>query len=129
MSYKHNIIKDRFDIAVTSADETFKATFELDKHADLLMGIAITSDSESSVYYRGSQKIQLNDQELFPEDFESKLLMTGMNVSPNDRMIKTGDVPTGNGRVEVWFKDATHPLQNFQPYRVSFYFFSKESSK
>lgn len=111
---------------VANPNQVTKATFELDKHADLLHGIAITSDSEPSVYYRGSQKIQLNDQELFPEDFESKLLMSGLNISPNNRMVRVGKVPTGNGRVEVWFKDTNHPLQNFTPYRVTFYFFSKE---
>lgn len=129
MSYQYNILKDRFDISVTNANEVVKVTFELDKHAEMLHGIAITSDSESSVYYRGSQKIQVNDQELFPEDFESKLLMSGLNISPNNRMVRTGGVATGNGRVEIWYKDTNHPTTNFSPYRVTFYFFSKEIKK
>lgn len=125
MSYKHNIIKERFDIKVERPNEVFKGEFELDKHADLLYGISITCDNETSIYYRGSQKIQLNDQELFPEGFESKLLMTGLNVSPNNRMIETGDIKTGNGRIEVWFKDKVHSKVEFSPYTVSYYFFSK----
>lgn len=68
--------------------------------------------------------MQLNDQELFPEDFESKLLMTGLSVSPNQRMIKVGNAETGNGLVEVWFKDQNHIKAKFDTYRVSFYFFS-----
>ena len=69
--------------------------------------------------------MQVNDQELFPEDFESKLLMTGLGVSPNERMVKVGLVESGNGLVEIWFKDEDHPAVKFVPYRVTFYFFSK----
>jgi len=125
MSYKHNIIKERFDLQITAANETKKGEFELDKNADILFGVAITSDNEELLFYRGSQKMQVNDKELFPEDFESKLLMTGLCVSPNNRMIKVGMVKSGNGMVEVWFKDTNHPKTKFSPYRVTFYFFSK----
>lgn len=125
MNYKHNIIKERFDLKVTSANQVFKEEYELDKNAEYLFGIAITSDNEENLFYRGSQKMQLNDQELFPEDFESKLLMSGLSVSPNHRMVKIGFVKTGNGRVEVWYKDTDHPKALFAPYRISFYFFSK----
>ena len=125
MSYKHNIIKERFDLQITSANETKKGEFELDKNAEVVFGVAITTDKEEHLFYRGSQKMQINDQELFPEDFESKLLMTGLSVSPNNRMIKVGDVNSGNGLVEVWFKDTNHPKVAFAPYRVTFYIFSK----
>lgn len=125
MSYKHNILKERFDIEVTASGETVKGEWELDRHADVTFGVAITSDSEEMIYYRGSQKMQINDRELFPEDFESKLLMTGLSVAPNQRMAKVGNVETGNKRVEVWYKDQNHPKAPFSPYRVSFYFFSR----
>ena len=125
MSYKHNIIKERFDLQINNANEVKKGQFELDKNADILFGVAITSDNDERLYYRGSQKMQVNDQELFPEDFESKLLMTGLSVSPNNRMINVGQINSGNGLVEVWFKDTNHPSVGFRPYRVTFYFFSK----
>ncbi len=125
MSYKHNIIKERLDIQIDEANKVKKAEFLLDSNADFLYGIAITSEKEDNLYYRGSQKIQLNDQELFPEDFESKLLMAGLAVSPNDRMVKTGLVKRGNGKIEIWFKDSDHSSLPFSPYRVTYYFFSK----
>lgn len=124
MSYKHNIIKERFDLKVTAPNQIFKAEFELDKNANFVIGLAITSDRDDLLFYRGSQKIQLNDKELFPEDFESRLLMSGINVSPNNRMIKVGELDTGNGRIEVWFKDQDHSNVKFTPYRVTFYTFS-----
>ena len=124
MGYKFGVIKERFDIQVTNPGTVVKGEFELDKNAQKVMGFSITSDRDDLVFYRGSQKIQLNDNELFPEDFESKLLMTGLNVAPNDRMIKIGNVDSGNGRMEVWYKDTEVPAVAFVPYRVSIYVFS-----
>lgn len=129
MSYKHDIIKERFDLDVTAPGEVVKQQWELDKNGQILLGVSVTTDSEPHLYYRGSQKMQINDQELFPEDFESKLLMTGLNVPPNERMVKVGRIDAGNGLVEVWYKDTNHPIVPFQPYRVTFYFFSKCRTK
>jgi len=124
MSYKHNIIKERFDLKVIEPNQVFKAEFELDKNANFVIGIGITSDRDDLLFYRGTQKIQLNDKELFPENFESRLLMSGINVSPNNRMIKIGDIESGNGRLEIWFKDQDHSNARFTPYRVTFYTYS-----
>ncbi|MCH2216321.1 MAG: hypothetical protein MK086_14235 [Flavobacteriales bacterium] len=125
MSYKHNILKERFDLEVSTANSTIKGEWELDKNANILFGVAVTSDNEELIYYRGTQKMQVNDQELFPEEFETKLLMSGLSVAPNQRMVKVGNVETGNNRVEVWYKDQDHPKTRFVPYRITFYFFSK----
>ena len=125
MSYKHNIIKERFDLKITESNRVFKGEYELDKNANFVIGIGVTSDRDDLLFYRGTQKIQLNDKELFPEEFESRLLMSGLNVSPNNRMIKVGCIASGNGRFEVWFKDQNHPAARFVPYRVTFYIYSK----
>jgi len=123
MSYLPQIIKERFDIDVTSANKTFKASFELDKNAFQLLGISITSNRDDLLFYRGSQKIQMNDKELFPEGFESKLLMSGLNVAPDARMITLDKFPCGNGIMDVWFTDLNHALAPFVAYRVSIYTF------
>jgi hypothetical protein len=123
-TYKHNTLKERFDIKVTKENEVVKGTFELDKNANYVKGILITSDRDELLFYRGTQKIQLNDRELFPEDFESRLLMAGLNVAPDERAITLGDIESGNGRLEVWYKDADHANTQFLPYRVSIYIFS-----
>lgn len=125
MSYKHNDIKERFQIEINNPNEVKKATFDIDSNAEKMIGLLLTSNNEEALYYRGSQKIQLNDQELFPEDFESKLLMSGLGVSPNARMLETSDVEVGNGKLEVWFKDQDHTNARFAPYKVSIYVFSK----
>jgi len=125
MSYKHDIIKERFDMLIDRPNATIKGEFELDRNACFLYGVAVTTDSDEKLYYRGSQKIQVNDQELFPDRFESKMLLSSTSTPPNQRMAKVGMVEKGNGRIDIWFTDEDHPLASFTPYRVSFYFFSK----
>lgn len=120
---KLQIIKERFDLQATEGGTT-KAQFELDKNAKFLIGIAITSDLDAKLYFRGSQKIQINDKELFPENYESKLLLSGLNVAPDERMVDLGVVPTGNGKLDVWFTDTKHAEVPFAPYRVSVYTYS-----
>jgi len=128
-TYKHNIIKERFDLKINQSGEVVKGEFELDKNAEIVKGILITSDFEDMLFFRGSQKIQLNDQELFPEGFESKLLMSGLNVAPDNRAIGVGDILSGNGKLEVWFKDTNHTGTRFIPYRVSIYVFSSPQNE
>ncbi len=123
MSYKHNLIKERFDLTISAEDQTFKDSFELDKNAKRLIGIALTSDRDDLMFYRGSQKILLNDIELFPEGFESKLLLSGLNVAPDCRMITVGELETGNGKVDISYTDKPHDLARFVPYRVTIYTF------
>lgn len=125
MNYKHNIIKERFDIKIKEAGQGYKGEFELDKNACIITAIALTSDRDDLLFYRGTQKIQLNDQELFPEDFESKLLMSGLNVAPNQRAVSIGDLPAGNGKLDVYYTDTDHVAASFTPYRVTIYVFSK----
>lgn len=124
MSFEQQIIKERFDVSITGANQSYRTEFELDKNAKYLLGIAITSDREDLLFYRGSQKIQLNDKELFPEDFESKLLLTGLNVNPNKRVVLVGEIETGNGRIDLLYKDSNHTLAPFTPYRFTIYTFS-----
>lgn len=123
MSLKPHIIKERFDISVTADDSTFKGSFELDRGSSTLLGILVTSDREDLLYYRGSMQIKFSDRELFPERFESKLLMSGVNVPPNQRVVKLGAIPIGNGKLDVVYKDNIDGLTAFFEYRVSIYTF------
>ena len=116
-----NIVKKRFDLDITDPAQIYSKTFELDKTIAFVRGILFTSDKDDLLFYRGSQKVEINKQEIFPEDYESKLLMTGINVSPNDRYYDTGDLPVGNGNVKIEFKDTADGRTAFEKYRVSVY--------
>ncbi len=125
---RSKIIKEWVDVFVTSNNQIFKANFEVDKHAALITGFAITSNADNMMYYRGSQRIVTNDMELYPEDYESKMLMQGLNVSVNDRIIKIEEnILPGNRQIQIEYKDTDHPSANFTPYRVRLYVYSKLS--
>lgn len=114
-------VKKRFDISVTEANKVFSKTFELDKNITHIKGILFTSDKDDLLYYRGSQKVEINKEEIFPENYESKLLLSGINVSPNRRYYDLGNQPAGNGSIKVEYKDTDDSRAYFTPYRVSLY--------
>jgi hypothetical protein len=114
-------IKKRFDLNITAAVGPVSQTFDLEKTVIGIYGVLFTSDREDLLYYRGSQRLEINREEIFPEDYESKLLMSGINVSPNDRYYNLNGFPPGNGKVKVDYKDNLSSQAEFVPYRVSIY--------
>ncbi|MGC4036077.1 MAG: hypothetical protein QM764_08950 [Chitinophagaceae bacterium] len=114
-------IKKRFDIDVTESNAVFSKTFELDKNITAVHGILFTGSRDDLLYYRGSNKVELNRQEIFPEGYESKLLMTGLNVSPNDRFYNLGGMVPGNGKLKVDYKDNDDERIEYHNYRVTIY--------
>ncbi len=113
--------KKRFDIKITQANSTVSDTFELDKNIVKVHGVLVTSDKDDLLYYRGTQKIEINKEEFFPDNYESKLLMSGINVAPKQRYYDLGGVSPGNGRVQIVYKDLDDGRTVFIPYRVSLY--------
>jgi hypothetical protein len=114
-------IKKRYDIDVTTAGTIHSKTFELDKNVTLVHGILFASDRDDLMYYRGSAKIEINSDEIFPEGYETKLLMTGLNVSPNDRFYNLGGALPGNFKIKVDYKDTADARLQYAAYRVSIY--------
>jgi hypothetical protein len=114
-------VKKRYDVDITAANAIHSKTFELDKTVQKVHGILFASDRDDLMYYRGSSKVEINSDEIFPEGYESKLLMSGLNVSPNDRFYNLGGVPPGNFKVKVEYKDTADARLQFAAYRVSIY--------
>ncbi|MEW6469656.1 MAG: hypothetical protein AB1458_12065 [Bacteroidota bacterium] len=119
----------RFDLAVTSANETYNEEFELDKEVRCITGILLTSDRDDQLYYRGAQKIEFNGKEYFPDNYESKLLMSGINVRPNQRFYEVGRIEVLNGKIKVSYTDSDNPNAVFAAYRVSFYVRGEKESE
>ena len=111
----------RFDIQIAAARDSVNKTFELDKNVTAVKGVLVTSDKDDLLYYRGTQKIEINNAEFFPENYESKLLMTGINVAPKLRYYDLGSVNPGNGIIKLSFTDNEDGRTRFEPYRVSLY--------
>jgi hypothetical protein len=114
-------VKKRFDIPVTVANQLVSRTFELDKDIKVIKGILLTSNKDEQLYYRGTQKIEINKEELFPDNYESKLLMSGVNVPPTKRYYVIGSISTGNSLVKVDYTDTDDGRTPFSAYRVSLY--------
>ena len=114
-------VKKRFDIPVQERNKTVSRTFELDKNIKAVKGLLITSDKDDLLYFRGTQKIEINKEEFFPENYESKLLMSGVNVPPKQRYYDLGNVNPGDGSVKVTYTDNDDMRTEFTSYRVSIY--------
>ena len=114
-------IKKRFDLLIDSPDKQYSKSFELDKNVTAVHGLLFASDRDDLMYYRGSNKVEINSDEIFPEGYETKLLMSGLNVSPNDRFYNVGGIPPGNFKVKVEYRDTADARLAFVPYRVSLY--------
>lgn len=117
----NNTAKKRFDLLVTQANQSFSKDFELDKTIVAIKGVLLTADKEDQLYFRGTSKIEINKEEFFPENYESKLLMSGINVPPKSRYYELDNVPAGNGIVKLSYTDADDGRTAFVPYRVSIY--------
>jgi len=116
-----SIVKKRFDIFINTALQVVTQIFELEKNITTIKGILVTTDKDDLLYYRGSQRIEINKAEVLPDNYESKLLMTGINLSPNHRYYEVGDLPAGNGHVKITYIDREDTRSAFEPYRVSLY--------
>jgi hypothetical protein len=115
--------KKAFTFLVDVAASSYTKKFDLDKNVRLVRAMAITSNKDNLLYYRGSQKIEINGLEIYPEDYESKLLMSGIGVAPDQKYADLGDeVIAGNGEVKVLYKDTENSSAAFEPYKVNLYF-------
>jgi hypothetical protein len=114
-------IRKRFDIQVIAANTGVTQIFEMEKSITAYKGFLLSSNMDDMLYFRGSQRIEINKEEIFPDGYESKLLMSGINVSPNDRYYDLENIKPGNGQVKIEFQDTDDGRTIFQAYRVSLY--------
>ncbi len=93
---------------------------ELPKHTKMVKGLQLISDYPDKLYYRGSQRIEIGGEELFPDGFDSKILMSSLSVAPKERFFDLGAVLPGDLSVKVRYQDTDHPSTDFREgYKVS----------
>lgn len=108
-----------YSFAVESQGTPLNKKFDLDKNVKLVRGIILSSDKPNLLFYRGSQRIEISGDEIFPEDYESKLLMSGIAVAPDQKYRTLGNgVIAGNGEVKIQYKDTMNPNASFTTYKV-----------
>jgi hypothetical protein len=92
----------------------------LDKNVRLVLGLLVSTDNPKLLYLRGSQRIEISGEELYPEDYESKLLSAGYEVAPDCKYASLdNETLAGNGEVKLLYKDTENALAPFTPYNVS----------
>ncbi len=114
-------VKKRYFFQVTTPDQSYPLTFELDRNIKIVRGLLMSADQPNMMFYRGTQQIVLNGLELFPAGYESRLLMSGISIPPDEKFADLGDVLAGNGELKLNYVDADNPIQYFNPYIVSIY--------
>lgn len=113
-----------FSFVVDTEGAQVNKKFDLDKNVKIVRGILLSSDKPNFLFYRGSQRIEISGDELFPEDFESKILMSGLAVPPDQKYRSLGDgVIAGNGEVKIQYKDnsnaaAPFPADSYKVYLI-----------
>jgi hypothetical protein len=113
------LIDKTFTFLVEDDGQPVNKKFDLDKNVKVVHGIAISSNRPNLLFYRGSQRIELSGDELYPEDYESKMFMSGMAVAPDNKYKSLGNgVIAGNGELKIQFKDSHNPNAPFESYKV-----------
>lgn len=108
-----------YSFVVDTESGVYNKKFDLDKNVRLVRGMLLSSDSPIALYYRGSQRLEISGDEIFPENYESKLLMSGLSVPPDEKFRTLGDgVLAGNGEIKIQYKDLPNPNVPFAVYQV-----------
>lgn len=117
------MIEKTYSFVVDKADTPYSKKFDLDKNISTVHRLVLSSDNPKLLYFRGSQRLEISGDEIFPEDYESKLLMSGISVAPDEKFRTLGNgVVAGNGEIKVLYKDTENPNAAFTAYKVSLIF-------
>lgn len=114
------IIHKSFSFLVDNQQTNYNKKFDLDKNVRVVLGLLVSSDNPRLLFFRGSQRLEISGDELYPEDYESKLLMSGISVPPNEKYVELGNgVLAGNGEIKILYKDTDNTNAPFVPYKVT----------
>lgn len=114
-----NRLIKQYDFEITEEGGLHSRSFELDKTITKLHGLLLQSNRDDLLYHRGSCKIEINRQEIFPEKYAAKNLMSGINVTVNDRYYNLCGLPPGNGTVKIEYRDNESIVVPFANHTVS----------
>ena len=110
-----------FNVPITAAGQNLSKSFDLEKNIKVLKGISLLSDKDDLMYYRGSQRIEINKEEIFPEGFMSKKIMCGINTPMSDRSYNLKNMNPGNGNIKITYQDTEDGRTVFAAYTVFLY--------
>ncbi len=98
---KYQIIK----IRVAETGNTVKFEADTNKRYQFVDGLFFSLPEEKAI--TGSTlELRLNNDEIFPEDFEVKLITTGIQANTNNRFYDNLEVEAAGSRIEGKFVDS-----------------------
>lgn len=116
------ITYQRFKIDVAASGQLVAGSFKLDQNTKLIASVAVESSLPNQAYYRGSQRLEISSDEIFPTGHETRRLMANQSVAQNDRQFDLGEVASGNKSLKIDYQDTNHPSAVFAAYSVTFIF-------
>lgn len=124
----------KFTVTPGQNADTDPGTLRLDDNVQKVIGVAVVPNLPNQGYYRGSQRLEINGQEIYPSGYPTRLLMTSISVAPNEQYNDIeGDVDanlniinkglaSGNKIVRIKYTDVDHPSAAFSAYTVDYVF-------
>jgi hypothetical protein len=113
---KYQILK----VTVPTNDVTVNINVNSDKLYKKITGILVSVPYAMSFLSKSTLMLSINDQEIFPDDFEVKLITCDSYVPTNERFYKLEEVADGS-TVKGRFKDGGEMDGMVYPYTVNIY--------
>ena len=108
-----------FNISITTAGQSIKQNFELDKTMKTVTHFTILSNREDLLYYRGSFGLDINKEEVITEGYSVKKVVCWPSVPADLRLKCIGAMEAGSGVIKFQYSDTPDGLTTFQPYTVT----------
>ena len=110
----------KITVLVTEAGKYIDSQeFKLDRNTESVEGVYLTTDNEEEIFNL-QQRLEINQNEILPQNFEARLLYTYASVGTNDRIWDLNSEPAGNQNVKITCFDASTTA--FAPYKVKYTF-------
>lgn len=103
---------------IITAAGSFPISAEADKAYKKITGIHFSTSDTNALKDSVFTKLEIDNNEIFPDGFEVKMIRTGEELSPNDRFYSLSERGEGSTIVGT-FKDAGNAVA--YPYNVYIY--------
>jgi hypothetical protein len=112
---KYQIIK----VAVPAAGASVSINTSSDKLYKRITGILVTMPYMVPFMNMSTLSLQINDREIFPDDFEAKLISFDSTVATNERFYQL-DEPADGSTIKGRYTDISNSFVDF-PYTLHIY--------
>lgn len=107
----------QYKIPITTANSFLQTEVELPQEAKKVVGIRLDADRENMLYVRGGARIEISNNEIFPDEFPCKFLMFGKETPASERLHAL-DVSIATNKMKITHKDIDSPSLSFSAYSL-----------